>query len=142
MAAQKGNAFLLKDNSTGTPQTLGGLRSTSMSVNGEMVDITTKDSNAFISGGSDKARDLLEGGGIRSMSISASGVFTDSTSENLIRGFAFSGVLNPYVLVFGDGSTLNGSFLITSFEKAGEYNGEETYSLSLESSNTITWANA
>ena len=44
MAAQKGSAFLLKDNSTGSPVTLGGMRSTSMTINGEMVDITDKDS--------------------------------------------------------------------------------------------------
>ena len=47
MAAQKGSSFLLKDNSTGTPTTIGGLRSTSMTINGEMIDITTKDSSAF-----------------------------------------------------------------------------------------------
>jgi predicted secreted protein len=44
MAAQKGSSFLLKDNSTGTPATIGGLRATSMTVNGEIVDVTTKDS--------------------------------------------------------------------------------------------------
>ena len=44
MAAGKGSSFLLKDNSTGTPATIGGLRSTSMTINGEMVDITDKDS--------------------------------------------------------------------------------------------------
>ena len=126
MAAQKGSSFLLKDNSTGTPTTIGGLRSTSMTINGEMIDITTKDSSAFISGGADKARDLLEGGGVRSMSISASGVFTDSSAENTVRGFAFDGQIKTYQLAFGDGSTLDGYFLITSFEKAGEYNGEET----------------
>ena len=142
MAAQKGSAFLLKDNSTGTPATIGGLRSTSMSINGEMVDITTKDSNAFITSGNDKARDLLQGGGIRSMSISASGVFTDSSTENILRGFAFDGAIQNYDLVFGDGSKVAGAFLITSYERAGEYNGEETYSVSLESHNTITYTNA
>ena len=142
MAVQKGSSFLLKDNSTGTPATIGGLRSTSMTINGEMVDVTTKDSNAFITSGNDKARDLLQGGGIRSMSISASGVFTDSSTENILRGFAFDGAIQNYNLVFGDGSTIAGAFLITSYERAGEYNGEETYSVTLESSNTITYTDA
>jgi TP901-1 family phage major tail protein len=142
MAVQKGSSFLLKDNSTGTPATIGGLRSTSMSINGEMVDVTTKDSNAFITSGNDKARDLLQGGGIRSMSISASGVFTDSSTENILRGFAFDGAIQNYDLIFGDGSKVAGAFLITSYERAGEYNGEETYSVSLESHNTITYTNA
>jgi TP901-1 family phage major tail protein len=142
MAAGKGSSFLLKDNSTGTPATVGGLRSTSMTINGETVDITTKDSNAFISSGNDKARDLLQGGGVRSMSISASGVFTDSSTENLVRGFAFDGAIQNYDLIFSDGSKISGAFLITSYERAGEFNGEETYSLTLESSNTITYTNA
>ena len=142
MAAGKGSSFLLKDNSTGTPATVGGLRSTSMTINGEMVDITDKDSNAFITSGNDKARLLLQGGGVRSMSLSASGVFTDSSTENLVRGFAFDGAIQNYDLVFSDGSKISGAFLITSYERAGEYNGEETYSLTLESSNTITYTNA
>ena len=142
MAAGKGSSFLLKDNSTGTPATVGGLRSTSMTINGEAVDITTKDSNAFISSGNDKARDLLQGGGVRSMSITASGVFTDSSTDNNIRGFAFDGAIQNYDLIFSDGSKISGAFLITSYERAGEFNGEETYSLTLESSNTITYTNA
>ena len=142
MAAGKGSSFLLKDNSTGTPATIGGLRSTSMTINGEMVDITTKDSNAFITSGNDKARDLLQGGGVRSMSISASGVFTDSSTENILRGFAFDGAIQNYDLVFSDGSKISGAFLVTSYERAGEFNGEETYSVTLESSNTITYTNA
>ena len=142
MAAGKGSSFLLKDNSTGTPATVGGLRSTSMTINGEAVDITTKDSNAFISSGNDKARDLLQGGGVRSMTLSASGVFTDSSTENILRGFAFDGAIQNYDLVFSDGSKISGAFLVTSYERAGEFNGEETYSVTLESSNTITYTNA
>ena len=33
-------------------------------------------------------------------------------------------------------------FLITSYERAGEFNGEETYSLTLESSGQITHTSA
>ena len=142
MAAGKGSSFLLKDNSTGTPATIGGLRSTSMTINGEMVDITDKDAGEFISGGNEKARVLLQGGGVRSITISASGVFTDSSTENIMRGFAFDGAIQSYDLVFSDGSKISGAFLVTSYERAGEFNGEETYSVTLESSNTITYTNA
>jgi len=143
MAAQKGSAFLLKDNSTGTAVTLGGLRSTSMSVNGETVDVTTKDSATFDgSAGNDISRVLLANAGIRSMSISASGVFTDAASETTTRASAFSGDSVNYDLVFGDTSTAKGAFIITSYERAGEYNGEETYSLTLESNGAVTWTDA
>ena len=44
MAAQLGKALLLKKDISGTMTTIGGLRSTSMTLNDEMVDITNKDS--------------------------------------------------------------------------------------------------
>ena len=47
MAAQKGSSFLLKDNSGGSAVVIGGLRSTSMTINGEVVEITDKDSETF-----------------------------------------------------------------------------------------------
>ena len=142
MAAQKGSALLLKATLSGSLTTLAGLRSTSMSINGEMVDVTTKDSNPLVAGGADKAREILEGGGIRSMSISASGVFTDSALENDIRISAQKGQIREYKLVFGDGDDITGNFLITSYERAGEFNGEETYSLTLESSGQLTHTSA
>jgi len=139
MAAQKGSSFLLKDNASGTPATIGGLRATSMTINGELVDITTKDSTAFVSGGNDIGREILAGGGIMSMSISASGVFTDGTDDENVRDAAFKGELNAYQLVFGNADTIDGTFKITSYERSGEFNGEETYSLTLESSGVITF---
>ena len=139
MAAQKGSSFLLKDNADGTPATIGGLRSTSMTVNGELVDITTKESAVFVSGGNDLGRELLTGGGITSMSISASGVFVDSTDDENVRDAAFKGEVNAYQLLFGNADTIDGSFKITSYERAGEYNGEETYSITMESSGVVTF---
>ena len=143
MAVQKGSSFLLKDNSSGTPATIGGLRSTSMTINGEAVDVTNKDSATFTgSSGHDIDRELGGNMGIRSMTISASGVFTDSAGENNLRGAAFTGTAVNYDLVFGDGSDVKGAFLVTSYERAGEFNGEETYSVTLESSGTVTYTNA
>ena len=143
MAAQKGSSFLLKDNSGGSAVVIGGLRSTSMTINGEIVDITAKDSATFSgSSGHDIGRALGSNMGIRSMSVSASGVFTDSAGENNLRGAAFTGSSVNYDLVFGDGSTVKGAFIITSYERAGEYNGEETFSVTLESNGTMTYTNA
>ena len=143
MAAQKGSSVLLKDNSGGSAVVIGGLRSTSMTINGEMVDITAKDSATFSgSSGHDIGRALGSNMGIRSMSVSASGVFTDSAGENNLRGAAFTGSSVNYDLVFGDGSTVKGAFIITSYERAGEYNGEETFSVTLESNGTMTYTNA
>lgn len=56
MAAEKGSAFLLKvGDGAGTPAfaTVAGMRTTQMSVNGEAVNITSKDSGGW--------RELLSG---------------------------------------------------------------------------------
>ena len=85
MAAGKGSSFLLKENSTGTPATVGGLRSTSMIINGEAVDITTKDSNALLQAVMIKLR-FITRWWCKKYVNTASGVFTDSSTENLVRG--------------------------------------------------------
>ena len=109
MAAQKGSALLLKATLSGTESTVAGLRSTSMTINGEMVDITTKDSDALVSGGVTKARDLLEGGGVSNMAISASGVFTDEAADAYAFNAAYTadsyGVSLTYSVVENAGLT-------------------------------------
>ena len=78
MAAQKGMDMLLKYNTSGSSYaTVAGLRSTSITLNDETVDVTTKSSNGH--------RALLAGGGVNSVSISASGVWTSDASEEAVR---------------------------------------------------------
>jgi TP901-1 family phage major tail protein len=134
MAAQKGSALLLKIGS-GSPvtyATIGGLRSTSITLNDEPVDITNKDSAGV--------RTLLAQGGVQSMSVSGSGVFTDATSEGALRTAFGAASFSQYQLVIPDFGTYTGTFMIASLEYAGEYNGEVTYSVTLESSGAVTFA--
>ena len=134
MAAQKGSAVLIKATVSGSKVTVGGLRSSSITLNDEMVDITNKDSS--------NNRTLLPQGGIQSMTITGSGVFTDSTSEQQLRTSFGASAFIAYDFVIPDLGTYTGSFQITSLEFAGEYNGEATYSVTLESSGAITFAAA
>lgn len=134
MAAQKGSAVLIKAEVSGSKTTIGGLRSSSITLNDEMVDITNKDSS--------NNRTLLPQGGIQSMSISGSGVFTDSASERELRAQFGAAAFIAYDFVIPDLGTYSGSFQITSLEFAGEYNGEATYSVTLESSGAVTFAAA
>ena len=50
--------------------------------------------------------------------------------------------IDLYTLNFGGADKIEGSFQITSFEAAGEYNGEQTYSATLESSGSFTFTGA
>jgi predicted secreted protein len=50
MSAEKGSAFLLKIGNGGNPpvfSTVAGLRTTQLSVNGEPVNVTSKDSGGW-----------------------------------------------------------------------------------------------
>jgi TP901-1 family phage major tail protein len=133
MAAEKGSAFLLKiGNGAGGFATVAGLRTTQLSVNGEAVAITSKDSGGW--------RELLSGAGVRSVSVSGAGVFTGSAAEVRLRGNALSGVIDDYRLSFESGETMTGRFLVTRLDYAGDYNGERNYTLALESSGAVVSA--
>jgi TP901-1 family phage major tail protein len=109
MAAEKGSAFLFKVGSGSTPpvySTVAGLRTTQLSVNGEVVNVTSKDSGGW--------RELLSGAGTRSVSVAGSGIFTGSTAESRVKTNALAGVLNDYELSFESGERMRGRFLVTS----------------------------
>ena len=135
MPAEKGSAFLLKVGNGASPvvyATVAGLRTTQLSINGELVAITSKDSGGW--------RELLSGAGVRSVSVSGAGVFTGSTAETRIKGNALSGALDDYRLSFESGDTMTGTFLVTRLDYAGDFNGERSYTLSLESSGAVVSA--
>ena len=134
MAAQLGKSLLLKINISGTMTTVGGMRSTSMTLNDEMVDITNKDSGS--------QRNLLAAGGVSSMTITASGVFTDTSAETTLRSKFATSTFESYNVIVPDLGTYAGTFQITSLEYAGEYNGEATYSVTLESASSVTFSAA
>ena len=130
MPAEKGLSFLLKLAST----VIAGLRSTSFTINGQEVDVTTKDSSGW--------RELLAEAGITSMSITGSGVFQDNSNVATLRASCIAKTLSTYNLVFESGDDYTGSFQVTSVEQTGEHDGEVTYSVSLESSGVIAFTSA
>ncbi len=138
MTAQKGSLVLLKVGNGATPTetftTVGGLRANSFTHNNQAVDTTNKDSGAW--------RQLLDGAGTRSITISGSGVFTDVASEETVRGFAMGNQIKNYQMTFGNGDSMTGPFQITSYQRSGNYNGEETYALALASAGTVTFTTA
>ena len=132
MTAQKGSAFLLKisdGEATPTYRTVAGLRTTQMTVNGDTVVITHKESGGW--------RELLSGAGTRSVSVAASGIFLGSEAEGQLRAHALGGTLDEYELSFEDGERMRGAFLVQRLDYAGDFNGERTYTMQLESSGPV-----
>lgn len=132
MAAEKGSAFLLKVGDGGDPpvySTVAGLRTTQLSINGEPVVVTSKDSGGW--------RELLSEAGVRSVSVAGAGVFTGSAAEARLKSNALAGALDDYELAFESGERMRGRFLIARLDYSGDFNGERNYTLALESSGAV-----
>jgi len=135
MAIEKGSAFLLKiGDGAASPQftTVAGMRTTQMQINGEPVVVTNKGSGGW--------RELLSGTGVRSVSVAGSGIFTGSAAEVRLKGHALGGVIEDYQVSFESGERVTGRFLVTRLDYAGDFNGERTYTLALESSGPVVSA--
>lgn len=134
MAAQNGKDLLIKLDLTGGGQftTIAGLRATRISFNAETVDVTSLESQ----GG---WRELLGGAGVRSASVSGSGVFVDNATDDRARQIFFAATIEQFQVIIPDFGIVEGPFQITSIEYAGSYNGEATYELSLASAGALNF---
>ena len=135
MAAEKGSAFLLKVGdgaATPTYATVAGMRTTQLTINAEQVVVTNKGSGGW--------RELLSGAGVRSVSISGAGVFNGSVAEARLKDSALTGAVDDYEVSFEGGQRLRGRFLLTRLDYAGDFNGERTYTVALESSGAVSLA--
>lgn len=131
MANTKGRDFIIKRDATGggSWQTVGGMRSNQLVINGETIDVSDKDGSEW--------RELLEGG-IRSMSLSGSGVFDNSTQLNYIEDAAMDGTFEDIRIYDGSGNYFEGEFQVTNFTLTGEHSGALEFSCSFESSEEVT----
>ncbi|KMK67708.1 phage major tail protein, TP901-1 family [Puniceibacterium sp. IMCC21224] len=134
MGAQNGKDLLIKVDLTGDGQfqTFAGLRATRVSFNAETVDVTTLESQ----GG---WRELLAGAGVRSASISGSGVFKDDDTDERARQIFFDGEMPDFQVIIPNFGTVEGAFQLTSIEYAGSHNGEATYEMALASAGQLTF---
>lgn len=134
MVAQNGKDLLVKIDMTGNGlfETAAGLRATRISFNAETVDVTSLDST----GG---WRELLGGAGVKSATISGSGVFKDEATDERARQIFFDGETPDFQVIIPDFGTVEGPFQITAVEYAGSFDGEATYELSLASAGALTF---
>lgn len=134
MGAQNGKDLLIKVDmaADGTFATLAGLRATRVSFNAETIDVTSLESQ----GG---WRELLSGAGVRSVSISGSGVFRDADTDERARQLFFDGEAPSFQVVIPDFGIVEGPFQVTAIEYGGSHNGEATYELSMASAGKLTF---
>ena len=132
MAVQNGRDLLIKMDMTGAGQfeTVAGLRATRIGFNAETVDVTSLESEG-------RWRELLGGAGVRSASISGSGVFRDAATDGRARQAFFDGEVPKCQVIIPDFGIIEGPFQITSLEYSGSHNGEATYDLALASAGAL-----
>jgi len=130
---RKGAIFLLDiEVTTGVFSTVAAMKTTTMTISNETVDITDKAS---------LQRELLENCGIQSVSIKASGCISDATSYAKISYAANTGTILNCKINSNNGNNgeiFAGAFIISGFETSGEYNKEGLYSITLESADTFS----
>src|SRR5690606_19066349 len=134
MAVQNGRDLLIKMDMTGDGhfETIAGLRATRLGFNAETVDVTSLESEG-------RWRELLAGAGVRSASISGSGVFRDGTTDERARQAFFDGEVPRFEAVIPDFGPVESAVQITALDYAGSYNGEATYEISLASAGPISF---
>lgn len=129
MPANIGRELLVKRGST----VIAGVRTKTVTFNGEPVDVTTDDDSGF--------RKLLAEVGQKSIDMSVEGV----TKDNELRSAALSGtslLLTDVNIEWPNGDTLSGDFFMNSVEETGAYNDAITFTSSFQSSGEWTYTPA
>lgn len=135
MSAQKGSELLIKIGDDASPEVftaLAGLRTKSLTINAEQVDITNSDSVQ-------KWRELLPGAGVKSMAVSGSGVFLDAAVDQTLITEVMAQTHRDFQIVVPGLGTFEGRFQIAQWQLAGEHNAEVTYDVTLESGAIIAY---
>jgi TP901-1 family phage major tail protein len=134
MTAQRGKDLLIRIGDGADPEvftSVAGLRATTLAFNATSIDVTNSDST-------DSWRELLADG-VKSATLSGSGVFKDAASDAAMRGAFFNGASGNWQVVIPDFGTIQGPFRITSLQYDGPHDGELKLSLSLASAGALTF---
>lgn len=134
MTAQNGALVLVKCGDGAMPEvftTIGGLRISAMALNNHILDASNREAGIW--------RQLLSGAGAQSLTIHGSGLFTNSAAEERVRSNAFAASANNYRFYFANGNYIVGAFVITHYERVGDYEDAEQYALTLENAGAISF---
>ena len=135
MAGQKGRDVLIKIGNGASPEifaTVAGIRAKTISLNAKSVDGTSGEST-------DAWRELIAGAGVKSASVSGSGVFKDAASDAAIQQAFFAQASKTFQLVIPDFGVLQGPFLIEALDYSGDHDGEAAFAITLASAGVVSF---
>ena len=131
MTNYAGKTFLLKVGTIAAGVVVGDCKAHSLKLNNDQVDITNKSSAGW--------RTFLSGAGVQSVEISLNGVMTNDAGYETLQGYCLANSINTMSMQWGDSDGIEGSFAASGLEIGGEYNGEQTFSVTLMSSGQPTF---
>lgn len=126
MAASSGRELLIKKGAT----VIAGVRTKTVTINGEPIDVTSDDDSGF--------RTLLTDPATRMIDLSVEGITKDDTLRAIVAG-AGPQMLDDITIVYPDGAIIAGDFYLVSVEEAGEYQDAVTFTATLQSSGAFTY---
>ena len=129
MAGFNGRKFTFDWDST----TLAGVRTRSVSITNDYVDVTNDDDSGW--------RTLLADPGLRSVEVTIGGVTTDEVllaeiMKASITGETLEAALPTSLTTPG---SLSGTYLVSGFEQSGDHDGEVEFSATFMSSGEVTY---
>lgn len=125
MAKNVGRKLIIQKQ--GTP--IASVRTKTVTINNEAIDVTTDDSSGF--------RTLLEDAGQSQIDLSVEGL-TDN--DDLIAAAANgTGLIDTYTIEFPNGATITGDFRLNNMEVGAEYNAAITFTAEIHSTGSYTF---
>lgn len=135
MAAQAARlmALYLDTTGAGAYSAIAGMRSKSIKLDSEYVDVTNADSVS-------QWREGLANAGVKSMEMTGAGVFLDDTPQATMISVALLNTIRNWRITHPNLGTFQGPFYVSAFEFSGDYNGAVQFSITLMSSGEVTFA--
>lgn len=136
MAAQKGRDLLVQihdgsaDFADANYVTVGGFKNNDLSIEGESIEITSKDSPGF--------KEALSGAGNIKIGITGTGVFVDDASFRRVHEHMISQTHLQSRIIVPDFARYTGPFEVASLKVTGNENDAVTYDISLDSAGAVT----
>jgi len=115
---------------SGTYVIVGGLRSNSLSLSMEAIDVSDKASAGW--------SDVLAG--LRSMEVTASGIMLETNAVLVaVKAAALARTKEQFQIIDAYGNYYEGLFFITAFNESGDHNGEHAYDFTLMNAGEVTF---
>lgn len=130
--AEKGREILISVNDAGVWKTVGCMRTQSISINNEEVDISSTCSL-------EEWRTLLEGAGIRTANMTGNGMFSSGEGQTYMVNAALTGSIEEMRMFVPGLGTFQGDYLPATVEVTGEYNGAVQFNGSFSSAGQIVF---